>query len=98
MRTSAERILLTRSAADLNIPDITAFEAAWIARGFSLPRRVRHIEERWAYYLAFGTFSNLEPPTPPTQTLCQQVFQPRSCATGGTASRMLRSLHSYTLT
>jgi len=30
------------------------FEGAWIARGFSLPRRVRHIEERWAYYLAFG--------------------------------------------
>lgn len=30
------------------------FEGAWVARGFSLPRRVRHIEERWAYYLAFG--------------------------------------------
>ena len=26
----------------------------WIARGMSLPRRVRHLEERWAYYFAFG--------------------------------------------
>lgn len=26
----------------------------WIARGLSLSRRVRHLEERWAYYLAFG--------------------------------------------
>jgi len=30
------------------------FEFIWIARGFPLARRVRHIEERWAYYLAFG--------------------------------------------
>lgn len=30
------------------------FEGAWIARGLSLPGRVRHTEERWAYYLAFG--------------------------------------------
>lgn len=29
----------------------------WIARGLSLSRRVRHLEERWAYYFAFGTYS-----------------------------------------
>lgn len=26
----------------------------WMAREMSLSRRVRHLEERWAYYLAFG--------------------------------------------
>ena len=26
----------------------------WAARGLSLPGRIRHLEERWAYYLAFG--------------------------------------------
>ncbi|KAI6036075.1 etoposide-induced protein 2.4-domain-containing protein [Pisolithus microcarpus] len=26
----------------------------WIARGLSLASRVRHLEERWAYYFAFG--------------------------------------------
>ncbi|KAJ3845243.1 etoposide-induced protein 2.4-domain-containing protein [Lentinula raphanica] len=26
----------------------------WIARGMSLSRRIRHLEERWSYYLAFG--------------------------------------------
>ncbi|GAW02356.1 EI24-domain-containing protein [Lentinula edodes] len=30
------------------------FEFVWIARGMSLSRRVRYLEERWAYYLAFG--------------------------------------------
>lgn len=30
------------------------FEFVWIARGLSLSRRIRHLEERWAYYLAFG--------------------------------------------
>ncbi|KII89010.1 hypothetical protein PLICRDRAFT_139174 [Plicaturopsis crispa FD-325 SS-3] len=30
------------------------FEFIWIARGMSLSRRVRHLEERWAYYFAFG--------------------------------------------
>ncbi|KAI0350077.1 hypothetical protein OH77DRAFT_1525115 [Trametes cingulata] len=30
------------------------FEFIWIARGYSLSRRVRHLEERWAYYFAFG--------------------------------------------
>ncbi|KAJ8078714.1 hypothetical protein AAF712_001318 [Marasmius tenuissimus] len=30
------------------------FEFVWIARGLSLSSRVRHLEERWAYYLAFG--------------------------------------------
>ncbi|KAF5324855.1 hypothetical protein D9611_004278 [Ephemerocybe angulata] len=30
------------------------FEFVWVARGMSLSRRVRHLEERWAYYLAFG--------------------------------------------
>ncbi|KAJ7870243.1 hypothetical protein B0H13DRAFT_2062089, partial [Mycena leptocephala] len=29
----------------------------WIARGLSLSGRVRHLEERWAYYLAFGQIS-----------------------------------------
>ena len=28
----------------------------WIARGLSLSRRIRHLEERWAYYFAFGWF------------------------------------------
>ncbi|KAF8061563.1 etoposide-induced protein 2.4-domain-containing protein [Lyophyllum atratum] len=26
----------------------------WMARGLSLSRRIRHLEERWAYYFAFG--------------------------------------------
>ncbi|KAI0060794.1 hypothetical protein BV25DRAFT_1992601 [Artomyces pyxidatus] len=30
------------------------FEFIWIARGLSLSRRVRHLEERWIYYFAFG--------------------------------------------
>ncbi|KAJ7063152.1 etoposide-induced protein 2.4-domain-containing protein [Mycena amicta] len=30
------------------------FESVWIARGMNLSGRVRHLEERWAYYLAFG--------------------------------------------
>ncbi|KAI0928059.1 hypothetical protein AcW2_004192 [Taiwanofungus camphoratus] len=30
------------------------FEHVWTARGLSLARRVRHLEERWAYYFAFG--------------------------------------------
>ncbi|KAF9036588.1 etoposide-induced protein 2.4-domain-containing protein [Panaeolus papilionaceus] len=30
------------------------FEHLWIARGYSLSRRIRHLEERWAYFLAFG--------------------------------------------
>ncbi|KAJ7582839.1 etoposide-induced protein 2.4-domain-containing protein [Mycena floridula] len=30
------------------------FEFVWVARGMSLSRRIRHLEERWAYYLAFG--------------------------------------------
>lgn len=30
------------------------FEFVWIARGLSLASRVRHLEERWAYYFAFG--------------------------------------------
>ncbi|KAJ7090030.1 etoposide-induced protein 2.4-domain-containing protein [Mycena crocata] len=30
------------------------FEFVWIARGMSLSGRIRHLEERWAYYLAFG--------------------------------------------
>ena len=28
----------------------------WIARGLSLSKRIRHLEERWAYYFAFGLF------------------------------------------
>ncbi|GBE82613.1 etoposide-induced protein 2.4-domain-containing protein [Sparassis latifolia] len=30
------------------------FDFVWIARGLSLSRRIRHLEERWAYYFAFG--------------------------------------------
>ncbi|KAF9452287.1 hypothetical protein P691DRAFT_661291 [Macrolepiota fuliginosa MF-IS2] len=30
------------------------FESVWIYRGFSFSGRIRHLEERWAYYLAFG--------------------------------------------
>ncbi|KAA1471315.1 hypothetical protein DENSPDRAFT_929466 [Dentipellis sp. KUC8613] len=30
------------------------FEFIWIARGLSLTRRVRHLEERWTYYFVFG--------------------------------------------
>ncbi|KLO18835.1 hypothetical protein SCHPADRAFT_899396 [Schizopora paradoxa] len=30
------------------------FEFIWIARGLTLAQRIRHLEERWAYYLAFG--------------------------------------------
>ncbi|GLB35388.1 putative etoposide-induced protein 2.4 (EI24) [Lyophyllum shimeji] len=30
------------------------FEFVWMARGMSLARRIRHLEERWAYYFAFG--------------------------------------------
>jgi len=30
------------------------FEFVWIARGLSLSRRIRHLEERWSYYFAFG--------------------------------------------
>lgn len=30
------------------------FEFVWIARGLSLSKRIRHLEERWAYYFAFG--------------------------------------------
>ncbi|KAI0069884.1 EI24-domain-containing protein [Panus rudis PR-1116 ss-1] len=37
------------------------FEFIWIARGLSLSRRLRHLEERWAYYFAFGL---------PTAALC----------------------------
>jgi len=30
------------------------FEFIWIARGLSLSRRIRYLEERWVYYFAFG--------------------------------------------
>ncbi|KAF8738541.1 hypothetical protein AX14_011190 [Amanita brunnescens Koide BX004] len=30
------------------------FEFVWIAKGMSPVKRIRHIEERWAYYFAFG--------------------------------------------
>lgn len=30
------------------------FEFIWVARNSSLAQRVRHLEERWAYYFAFG--------------------------------------------
>ncbi|KAG5728360.1 EI24 like protein [Termitomyces sp. T112] len=35
------------------------FEFVWISRGLSLARRIRHHEERWAYYFAFGLPSAL---------------------------------------
>ncbi|KAF5330643.1 hypothetical protein D9619_006027 [Psilocybe cf. subviscida] len=35
------------------------FEFVWIARGLSLSGRIRHLEERWAYYFAFGLPSAL---------------------------------------
>ncbi|TCD60098.1 hypothetical protein EIP91_010717 [Steccherinum ochraceum] len=37
------------------------FEFMWITRGHSLTRRLRHLEERWAYYFGFGL---------PTAALC----------------------------
>jgi len=30
------------------------FEFVWIAKGMSLEKRTTHLEERWAYYFAFG--------------------------------------------
>ncbi|EJD46070.1 hypothetical protein AURDEDRAFT_63550 [Auricularia subglabra TFB-10046 SS5] len=30
------------------------FEYVWIARGMTLAVRIKHLEERWTYYLAFG--------------------------------------------
>ncbi|KXN82594.1 hypothetical protein AN958_02445, partial [Leucoagaricus sp. SymC.cos] len=30
------------------------FESVWVNRGFTFSGRIRHLEERWAYYLAFG--------------------------------------------
>ncbi|KAF9050664.1 hypothetical protein BDZ89DRAFT_1098721 [Hymenopellis radicata] len=30
------------------------FEFIWVARGYSLSRRIRCLEERWVYFLAFG--------------------------------------------
>jgi len=30
------------------------FEFIWIAKGMSPVKRMRHVEERWAYYFAFG--------------------------------------------
>ncbi|KAH8117588.1 etoposide-induced protein 2.4-domain-containing protein [Phellopilus nigrolimitatus] len=30
------------------------FEFIWIARGLSLAQRIRYLEERWAYFFAFG--------------------------------------------
>ncbi|KIL68581.1 hypothetical protein M378DRAFT_71289 [Amanita muscaria Koide BX008] len=30
------------------------FEFVWVAKGMSLAKRTRHVEERWAYFLAFG--------------------------------------------
>lgn len=32
------------------------YRPLWIARGYSLSRRMRHLEERWAYYFAFGAY------------------------------------------
>lgn len=30
------------------------FEITWINKGMSLPERIRHLEERWCWYLGFG--------------------------------------------
>jgi len=35
------------------------FEFIWIARGLSLSRRIRYLEERWMYFLTFGLPSAL---------------------------------------
>ncbi|KAH9056672.1 etoposide-induced protein 2.4-domain-containing protein [Lactarius vividus] len=35
------------------------FEFIWIARGLSLSRRIRYLEERWMYFFAFGLPSAL---------------------------------------
>lgn len=35
------------------------FEQAWIARGWSIDRRMRYAESRWAYFVAFGLPSTL---------------------------------------
>ncbi|KAI0050047.1 hypothetical protein FA95DRAFT_705703 [Auriscalpium vulgare] len=48
------------------------FEFLWIARGLSLSRRVRHLEERWAYYFAFGL---------PSAILCMWTSTLASAAT-----------------
>ncbi|KAI0340210.1 EI24-domain-containing protein [Trametopsis cervina] len=36
------------------IDSFYCFEFTWIARGYSLSRRLRLLEERWAYFLTFG--------------------------------------------
>lgn len=33
-----------------------ALRTEWAGRGLNLPRRVQHLEERWAYYLGYGWF------------------------------------------
>ncbi|KAJ6546523.1 hypothetical protein DFH09DRAFT_1262938 [Mycena vulgaris] len=52
--TSAYRIVMvfTSSCGFIFLCWIDSF--VWIARGLSLSGRIRHLEERWAYYLAFG--------------------------------------------
>ena len=35
-------------------------ESVWIARGMSLAVRVKYLEERWTYFLAFGECSRLQ--------------------------------------
>lgn len=33
---------------------VLAYRFIWVARGLSLSGRVRYLEERWAYFFAFG--------------------------------------------
>ncbi len=32
----------------------------WISRGYSLSRRIRYLEERWAYFFSFGQYHSSE--------------------------------------
>ena len=52
------QVLLLRvsrsSAAEIMFVSNLASRFVWIAKGMSPVKRMRHIEERWAYYFAFG--------------------------------------------
>ncbi|CEH11674.1 p53-mediated apoptosis protein EI24/PIG8 [Ceraceosorus bombacis] len=77
------------------------FEQAWIARGWSLDRRMRYAESRWAYFVAFGLPSTLVSFFHPSPLLNVMLFmvcfpfctvlamlaspQPRVAPTGGSA-------------
>ncbi|KAG1718501.1 EI24-domain-containing protein [Suillus lakei] len=57
LATSAYRVvmILTSVIVSLALGSIPfAGSFVWVARNSSLAQRVRHLEERWAYYFAFG--------------------------------------------